>query len=170
MNPNGSYYNIEELLFDFPSISSSLLKYKKHEWIIIGFEKKRKVQTIWVNKGLDRENVSLQIGLDQIASRGFNEGITSILISHNHPNTNPTQFICSNPSKQDLISARESAKVFNSKGLNLIEFVCERGKHHEYFRSISNKFYPITAIIEEIDLLNGKSRFQNLELHLQRLF
>jgi hypothetical protein len=39
MNPNGMFYEIDENLYSFPSIAAGLLKYKKHEWIIIAFEK-----------------------------------------------------------------------------------------------------------------------------------
>jgi len=43
MNPNGTFYRINEGLFEFPSIAAALLKYKKHEWIIIAFEKHKKI-------------------------------------------------------------------------------------------------------------------------------
>jgi len=39
MNPNGKFYEIDHDLHSFPSIAAALLKYKKHEWIIISFEK-----------------------------------------------------------------------------------------------------------------------------------
>lgn len=170
MNPNGSFYNINETLFNFPSTSASLLKYKKHEWIIIGFEKDKMVQSLWVNKGFDRESVSSYLSTNEIVNIGNNDKISSILIFHNHPNTNPNQLDCSRPSQQDIASAREFAEEFNEKGLNLIEFVCERGKHYEYFRSTSDCFYPVGDIIDEINILNGESRSQNLNLHLQRIF
>lgn len=170
MNPNGSFYNIDELLYDFPSIASSLLKYKKHEWIIIGFEREKKIQSIWLNKGFDRASVSSYLSAERIANIGIRDKNTSILIFHNHPNSNPNQFNCSNPSNQDLISARIYAKVFNVNGLNLIEFVCERGKHYEYFRFISDSFYPQSDVIQEINIINGVSKTQNLVLHLQRIF
>jgi len=35
MNPNGTFYRINESLFGFPATVAALLKYKKHEWIII---------------------------------------------------------------------------------------------------------------------------------------
>ena len=53
MNPNGKFYQISEDLYTFPSLSAGLLKYKKHEWIIISFEKDRKISLIWLNKGFD---------------------------------------------------------------------------------------------------------------------
>nr|MBC7244231.1 hypothetical protein [Chloroflexota bacterium] len=42
MNPNGTFYRINEGLFEFPSIAAALLKYKKHEWISIAFENQKK--------------------------------------------------------------------------------------------------------------------------------
>ena len=46
MNPNGKIYQINESLFEFPSIAAALLKYKKHEWIIIAFEKNKNINSI----------------------------------------------------------------------------------------------------------------------------
>lgn len=66
MNPNGKLYRINETLFVFPSIASALLKYKKHEWIIISFEKKKKIDSIWLNKGFDRSGVSPYISVQAL--------------------------------------------------------------------------------------------------------
>lgn len=52
ISPNGSVYEINEILFEFPSKAAVLLKYKKHEWVIIAFENEKNVYLIWPNKGL----------------------------------------------------------------------------------------------------------------------
>ena len=40
MRADGRFYKIEERLFEFPALATGLLKYKKHEWIIIAFERR----------------------------------------------------------------------------------------------------------------------------------
>ena len=37
MDTAGKYYHVNERLTSFPSTAAALLKYKKHEWVIIGF-------------------------------------------------------------------------------------------------------------------------------------
>ena len=41
MRADGRFYKIEERLFEF-LLAAGLLKYKKHEWIIIAFEKEKR--------------------------------------------------------------------------------------------------------------------------------
>ena len=67
MNPNGKLYRINEPLFVFPSIAAALLKYKKHEWIVIAFEKEKKISSAWLNKGFDRSGVSPYLSVQDIA-------------------------------------------------------------------------------------------------------
>jgi len=98
------------------------------------------------------------------------ENYTSVLIFHNHPNSHPNYYDCTKPSKQDIKSANSFAKILNSNGINLVEFVCERGKHYEFFLSPSNKFLPLTEFIKTIEKVNGKSKLKNLFLHFERIF
>jgi len=170
MNPDGSFYYLNYKLYDIPSIAASILKYKKHEWIIVAFESEKKIKLIWLNKGLNRESVSLYLSIDDIVQIAKDEKSTTILIFHNHPNSNPKLYDCSKPSKLDISTAEKFAITFHQNGISLIEFVCERGVHHEYFRSISDVFIPQSEIEREINMLNGKSKKENLKLHLQRLF
>ena len=170
MNPNGSFYNLNEKLFEFPSIAASLLKYKKHEWIIIAFEKDETIERVWINKGFDRESVGSFLSTSEIVQIGKENKMTSIFIFHNHPNSNPAVYSCKNPSLQDLKSAKEYASELNNNGINLVEFICERGSHYEYFLSPSEQFLPVQEIVKAIELKNGISKRSNLKLHLQRLF
>ena len=169
MKPNGSYYNINTSLIDFPSTSASLLKYKKHEWIILGFEKQKSVDLIWVNKGFDRESVSSHISAETIAQTAKKNSISSVLFFHNHPNINPNKFDCTKPSQQDFVSADHFSQILNGHGINLIEFVCERGKHYEYYLSPADSFMPMVIFINEIENVNGKSKWINLGLHTERI-
>jgi len=170
MNPNGTFYRINEGLFEFPSIAGALLKYKKHEWIIIAFEKQKQVNVIWLNKGFDRSGVSPYLSVEDIANYPKRENYTSILIFHNHPNTNPNHYDCRRPSSRDLASANEFAHVLNMHGINLVEFVCERGIHYQYFLSPANSFLPLSEFVLAIDKINALSKLKNLSLHLERIF
>lgn len=169
MNPNGRFYRLEENLSEFPALSAALLKYKKHEWIVVAFEKEQKVSLVWLNKGLDRSGVSLHMSVNEITTTAQSEGFTSILMFHNHPNSDPNHLDCTKPSERDMQSALEYAEQFNGQGLNLIEFVCERGRHYQYFSSLSDDFIPLTGIIESVQSKNGQSRFKNLLLHMSRV-
>ena len=146
------------------------MKYKKHEWILIAFEKMRKIDFIWINKGLNRESVASHLPIEQIISIGKEHGFSSVLIFHNHPNRNPNMYDCSKPSEQDLISARRYSEKLNNVGMNLFEFICERGRHYLYFFSISDFFMPLKQFIIDVNKVNGYSKIQNLKLHIERLF
>jgi hypothetical protein len=170
MNPNGTFYGISESLFDFPAIAASLLKYKKHEWIIIAFEKDKKGELIWLNKGFNRSGVSPYLSVEDIAKICKQKNRLSVLIFHNHPNINPNYYDCSRPSNKDKKSADEFAQVLNRNGINLLEFVCERGRHYEYFLSPADTFLHLREFVEAIEKDNGQSKFKNLSLHFERIF
>ncbi|MBU4445787.1 hypothetical protein KJ656_12000 [bacterium] len=170
MNPNGEFYRIDESLLGFPAIAAVLLKYKKHEWIIIAFEKDKKVDLIWLNKGFDRSGVSPYLSVEDIVKKAMQENQLSVLIFHNHPNINPNYCDCSGPSDQDTKSANEFTQVLNQNGINLLEFICERGRHYEYFFSPADTFLPLRDFVEAIEEVNGQSKFKNLSLHFERIF
>lgn len=170
MNPSGAFYRINESLSEFPSIAAALLKYKKHEWLVIGFEKDRQVELMWVNKGSDRSKVTIPLTAEAIVSIARRENLNSVLIFHNHPNPSPNHLDCTNPSDADKKSAAAYAKMLNQSGINLVEFVCERGRYYRYFVSISDDFLPLISFVVEIMEVNGKSRLKNLSLHLERIF
>lgn len=170
MKPNGSFYEINESLYEFPSTAAALLKYKKHEWIIIGFEKENYIKTIWINKGFDKGKVTPYLSAETIAQKAKKDNISTVMFFHNHPNSNPSQYDCTNPSKQDLISAKYFASTLNSKNINLIEFVCERGMHYEYYLSPSNSFLPLKGFLVSINKINDESKWKNLGLHIERIF
>jgi hypothetical protein len=78
MNPNGKLYKINKDISVFPSIAAALLKYKKHEWIIIAFERQKTVDLIWLNKGFDRSGVSLYLSIEDMVNIAQNENHTSV--------------------------------------------------------------------------------------------
>jgi len=170
MNSSGKFYNVNETLFSFPSTAAALLKYKKHEWIIFGFERNKSIDLIWLNKGFDKTSASSNISLTEIAFTAKQKNHTSVLMFHNHPNSNPNDYSFTKPSDVDLKSAKELMQVLNSDGINLLEFVCERGKHYEYFLSVTDTFFPLHDSINTISKENNESKFTNLSLHFERVF
>lgn len=170
MNPNGEFYECDDKLYEFPSIASALLKYKKHEWIIVAFEKSKKVDLMWLNKGVSRESVSVILPIEKIASIAAENSHSSVMIFHNHPNSNPSEYDCSNPSDQDKRSAKIISDKLSKKGINLIEFICERGNHYQYFDNYVKQFIPIKPILADIKFINDKTKFQNASLRFEYLF
>ena len=170
MNPNGKFYTIDVNLYNFPSLAAALLKYKKHEWILIGFEKEKKVKYLWMNKGINRDAVASDLSPESMVVKAHENGFTSTLILHNHPNIDPRRYDCTKPSKQDIKTAKQASNVLNENGINHFEFICERGRHNEFFRSIALSFIPIDKIVDEINLINRKSVWINFRLHMERLF
>lgn len=170
MSSIGNFYPVNYRLYDAPSIIASLLKYKKHEWIVVAFEKNKIVDKLWLNKGLDKYGVGLNIPLEIILNMALAGTYSSVIICHNHPNPNPRKYSNTLPSKKDKESAKEWGEYFNIQGVNLIEFVCERGKPYRYFKSYSEAFLPVAIFSEKILMINGKSRWSNLRLHIERFF
>lgn len=170
MNPKGAYYYVNEDLSNYPSIAAGLLKYKKHEWAILAFEKNKNVQLIWTNKGVSKEAVSIHLSAEQILAKCNGFSYSSVLIFHNHPNSDPHNQDCSIPSEQDIISAHNYSNILNNCGINVVEFVCERGGHYQYHFSESDNFLPATDFAKKIHEINGTSKIQNLSLHTERIF
>ncbi len=170
MDPKGKFYHINENLNNFPSLAAGFLKYKKHEWVIIGFEKDGFVQLMWINKGNNNQSVSIKLPIEQIINKCMRYDFSSVIMLHNHPNSNPKLYDCSNPSVQDFNSAKYYSNALIDNGINLIEFICERGRPHKYFTETSDDFLPLITFIQEIVPINGRSKYQNLILHINRIF
>ena len=170
MNPRGQFYHFNQSVSNFPATAAALLKYKKHEWAIVGIEKNKVVNKIWCNKGSDRTTVSLSTSFKDFVREAKRMGATSILTFHNHPNPNPQRYSMTQPSKQDLSTAKHRSEQCNVNGINLLSFVCERGRHYEYFMSPADSFFPLIDVIEVINDINDSSRLSNLKLHIERIF
>jgi len=170
MKPSGKFYRVRERLHEFPAIAAALLKYKKHEWIIVAFERNKEIFFAWLNKGLDRSSVSLHLKADDIVKTASANNATSVLTFHNHPNPDPNYLDCTKPSKQDIATGEYRSSLLNGCGVNLASFVCERGRHYQYLLSPADSFLPLKHIIKEISEVNGKSRSKNLALHIERIF
>jgi hypothetical protein len=170
MAANGSIYNISQTLFEFPALAAGLLKYKKHEWIIVAFERNQRIDKLWLNKGLDRSQVHFGLSLSRVRELAVVGEYSSVLIFHNHPNPDPSFYSTAGASGKDKETAGQLAGQLVSAGVNLLEFVCERGRHHEYWRSVSDTFMPLTAFLADVQHSNGISGAHNLGLHWERLW
>lgn len=164
MNANGQFYDINEGLCGFPSIAAGLLKYKKHEWIIIGFAKDKKVGLIWVNKGENKDSVGLKHDFREFVNIAVNNDYSTIMFFHNHPNSNPNCYDCTNPSQQDLVTAESQWELCENAGINFIEYICERGVPYRYYLKVIDSLYPLSNIHQSVVASNGVSKSQNFRL------
>jgi hypothetical protein len=166
----GKYYEIDETLFSLPSVIAELLRYKRHEWIVVAFEKERKINKVWINKGLDENTVTLRFKIQELIE-DQKEEFTSILVFHNHPcSQNISEYALRNPSEQDIETANARFEILSKRDLNYIEVICVKGKYYPYYVKICRKQYPKAQIEDEILKLNGQSRYENLKLHCKRVF
>ena len=170
MNKAGAFYSVSEYLHSFPSVAAALLKGKKHEWIIVAFEKDKKIELMWLNKGFNNSGGALYLSTDSIVETSAAKGYQSILRFHNHPNPDPKRFTCTMPSVLDIKTAAEFSGNLNSKGVNFVDFVCERGRHYEYCLSPAESFNPLGNYLSELNEVNGMSIGDNLGLHYERIF
>jgi len=170
LKSKGIFYEVDYSLFETPSKIAALLKYKKHEWIILAFEKSKQVNLLWVNKGIDNSSANIGISLTDVVSQTNRNSFTTALLFHNHPNPNPNRYRCTQPSEADLNTANRWAETLNPQGVNVIKYICERGRPYRYFLSPADSFYPIESFVKIIEEINGSSRFSNLKLHLENIF
>lgn len=166
LKSTGKMYGFNEKLYDTPSIIASILKGKKHEWAAVAFEKDKTVLYVWFNKGKDNRSVVTQLNNEEIKEFALENNITTVLHFHNHPNSNPNLYDCSNPSQTDLNSAEMLSNILNPSGINLIKFVCERGKYYKFYSSYSSAFMPVSIFKKDIEQINGKTKRDNYRLHM----
>ncbi len=170
MNATGRLYDIDVPLYDFPAVAAGLLKYKKHEWIVVAMERDRRVFLIWLNKGYDNSSVGCGLHSTEIREIARRRQASSILVFHNHPNPNPARYSCTKPSSADIAHAASWSEVFYEGGLNHLDFVCERGHHYEYHRCPAEQFMPVSGFLERANRENGVSWVRNLKMHASRFF
>ncbi|HEY3756235.1 MAG TPA: JAB domain-containing protein [Opitutaceae bacterium] len=164
MPPSGGFFDFDVSLALFPAAAAALLKSKKHEWVIVGFEKGMRIRRAWMNKGPDRSRVWPFITYDQIASDARRSGYATVICLHNHPNGGL------DPSEQDFISARAKEAILSQVGVNVVEFICAGGHYRKYHRFVTPSFLPTAGFLPAVAGKNGKSRIGNLALHAERIF
>jgi hypothetical protein len=165
MRATGQLCGADEKLQEFPAIASALLKYKKHEWVIIAFEKDKQIRYLWINKGFDNQSASVSIGLEAMAGFPANGRFSSVLMFHNHPNSNPRFYSCSKASPADLQATEAFSRLLETKGINHIAFVCERGDFFKYFENYSRAFFPLKSYVRIISNIDRTVPGNNYRLH-----
>jgi hypothetical protein len=169
MNAQGQLYRINDRLSDFPGRAAGLLKGKKHEWIVCAFERHQNIEFIWVNKGV-KERVPLGLPFAEMQTLAERHEVTSNLILHNHPNSNPSRLDLLVPSSQDLTFSQNCIQFFNGVGITVALFICERGRFREFAFSACDSFLPLEHFKAGVVKESGISKSGNLRLHLQRFF
>jgi hypothetical protein len=149
---------------DVPAHIAGLLKYKKHEWIVLAFIMSNRVRRLWWNKGPDGAQVWSFLRDHSLKSTIRSLNPDAIAILHNHPNPDSSRYRMSIPSYADLRSAGFYDTEFGSHGVSLLEFICERGIPHLYYASFDDSVVPVEPIVSKIRKENGKGIFKNYSL------
>jgi hypothetical protein len=170
MAARGKFYPMAEGQQEMPAIAAALLKYKKHEWIIVAFARGQTVDLMWLNKGPHKFGVSSLLPDAAIADRCWAGGYDAVLLFHNHPNSRPQYLDMSQPSPRDVATADLLGGYLDDRDVALAEFVCERGLPYRYFWSAPDALYPLTVTEEQVSARNGRSPAGNLWLHSERIF
>ncbi len=158
MKPMGQIYKADIKLSDFPSYAANLLKYKKHEWVVIAFVKNNKVVAIYANKGENNGSVSLNLDSETVFKFSAFQDYQTVMRFHNHPNSYPSVYNCLLASEQDKISAKHMSSLASQYNINWLDFVCERGRFLEYYKSFSDNFYPENSSYNQIVLENQNEK------------
>lgn len=164
MNPKGQMYNANISLEDFPSYAANLLKWKKHEWVLLALVQDKQVKCFYANKGLDKSSVSFNCNIYDLLEICKDNSCQTIMRFHNHPNSDPQRYNCLLASNQDKISAKSISEITIKEGVNWIDFICERGKFTRFFYEFSNTFFPESSQICYIEEENGESKVRNYKL------
>jgi hypothetical protein len=170
MQAAGTFHSVAYPLCDGPAIIASHLKHKKHEWIVFAFETNRQIVLLWANKGLNGMSVSPHIDHDHACRVARRHRCSSLLRLHNHPNPDPRRYRALLPSQQDHRSSEHLAAECQRHGLNFIDIVCERGFFRVFKTADHASFLPVSDFRQGVVAENGKSRYKNLRLHLERHF
>lgn len=164
MNSQGELIGCDLGYRDAPARIAGLLKYKKHEWIVIAFINSFHVRHLWWNKGPDGTRVWSFLRDHSLKAVIRSLTPDSIAILHNHPNPDPSRYRANIPSDADFRSAGFYDGEFSKHGISLLEFICERGVPHLYYASFADSVVPVEPIVDEIQKVNGTGIFKNYSL------
>jgi len=108
-------------------------KYKKHEWIFLGFSREGRIRQFWLNKGPDRSGVSSFLSLERALGLCTEDGYDRVLLGHNHPAG------ALRPSRQDRVSLEHWGDRFAEAGVSLVEYVFVAGRWRRYGLSLGQR-------------------------------
>ncbi len=164
MKSQGEFVGCDLGYRDSPARIAGLLKYKKHEWIVIAFINSLHVRRLWWNKGPDGTKVWSFLRDHSLKSAIRSLRPDAIAILHNHPNPDPSRYRMTIPSEADFRSAGFYDGEFSKHDISLLEFICERGVPHLYYASFADSVVPIDPITDEIQKVNGTGIFKSYSL------
>jgi hypothetical protein len=164
MKSQGEFVSCDMDYHNAPTQIAGLLKYKKHEWIVILFITSNRVFRLWWNKGSDGTRVWSFLGNSVFQSTISAMRPDAVAIIHNHPNPDPWRYQVHFPSEADLRSAGFYDGLLRKHDVTLLEFVCERGTPHLYYASFTDRVVPVEPILRDIQSVNGTGVFKNYSL------
>jgi hypothetical protein len=156
MKAAGEIVAVRASLATFPALAAGLLKGKKNEWVIFGFEKNGVVNFAWLNRG---GKVSVAPS-ERAYVQQWAKGSTTVLRLHNHPSGVMT------PSQQDFISAGYFSKTLNACGISFVDFVCCRGFWAQYHLAAADEMEPLRVHAEAVRAASALSRFKTVMMRL----
>ena len=167
LKADGEFYPLSLDVDQVASYVANLLKYKKHEWVVLVFLKDRVAKFMWANKGIDRTQVSTLLPEHLTVRMAIDNDCNVVMKFHNHPASQPHRYRYNSPSKADSRSAAALSGVLASRGISCAMHVCERGRAYRYHRIVSPRLFPLDGVQEQVASLNGMSAWQNIRLHLE---
>jgi len=164
MKASGQFVRCDLRFSHLPSSIAGLLKYKKHEWVVLVFVKHLHAEYLWWNKGRDGNSAFpyLRGGYLDNALRLHKPDMLVRL--HNHPNPDATKYRLNQPSSQDLKSAEYYSNLLSKQGIGFMDFVCERGVPYLYYAFLDSRLAPIEGFIKDIATINDSGFFANVGL------
>lgn len=164
MKSQGEFVSCAMDYYDAPARIAGLLKYKKHEWIVVAFITSKRALRLWWNKGPDRTQVWSFLRDHPFRSTIEALQPDTIAILHNHPNPDRSRYRANLPSEADLRSAGFYDELLDKLGVTLLEFICESGTPHLYYARFADGIVPIDEVLREIQEVNGTGVFKNYSL------
>jgi hypothetical protein len=169
LRSEGRFYPADIPLDQLPWFAGSLLKYKKHEWIVFCLVAGTRCLALWANKGLDKTCVIGGVTAEDLATACAQLGCDSVVAFHNHPTSRPEYCSYHMPSNVDRTSAARQAQILNAIGVSLLAFVCERGRPHRYAFHPAANLFPLPEIERQVESECNRSRWTNLRLRWELL-
>lgn len=164
MKASGQFVRCDLRFTQLPSTIAGLLKYKKHEWVVLAFVKDLHAEYLWWNKGQDGKSVSPHLRGGYLDNALRLHQPDTVVRLHNHPNPDPSKYRVNQPSSQDIKSAEYLSKLLSEQGISFMDFVCERGVPYLYYAFLSSGSAPIERFIKDIASINDSGFFANVGL------
>ena len=164
MRARGGTQKCEESTSTFPNYAAALLKGKKHEWWIAGWSIGGQISDFWCNKGPDGTKVYPGLSKNKLQEVASMQGCELVIDVHNHPNPDPSKFICIFASDADLVHSRLVGEYLSKHEVAYLAFVAERGMSYPYAIYIPRSWSPLQANIDDVTEKSALSRSNRREM------